>query len=154
MSDNIKIKNFPTGISDARQIADSDRNAGSSITKEAFLSELHKARSARDQSDLQDLLERIDSAAQSLVQNRTVGHLKKYREMVKKFLAQVVGGAYQLKEEAGWDRRGRHKVLITVEKVNRQLDELASAVFSQQSESIDILGKTGEIRGLLLDIIT
>ncbi|MZP29257.1 DUF327 family protein [Heliobacterium undosum] len=154
MADGLKIKGFFTGVGDPRLGHEGERAAGAEGNKEAFLSELHKARAGRDRSDLQEMLARIDESANALAQNQTVGNFKKYRELVKKFLAQVVGGAYQLREQTGWDRRGRHKSLITVEKIDRHLDEMASRFLAQQAEPIDILAKIGEIRGLLLDIIT
>ncbi|MBM7866356.1 DUF327 family protein [Heliobacterium gestii] len=154
MADGIKIKGFFSGVGDPRLAHEGDRAAGTEGNKEAFLAELRKARVGRERSDLQEMLARIDESANALAQNQTVGNFKKYRELVKKFLAQVVGGAYQLREESGWDRRGRHKSLITVEKVDHHLEEMATQFFSQQAEPIDVLAKIGEIRGLLLDIIT
>lgn len=154
MTDGIKIKNFPRSIGDTTFLGEAERNSGFGENKAAFLSELHKVRSQKAQAELNGLLKRMDEEGQKLSQNRNVHDLMKYRELVKKFLAQVVGGSYQLREESGWDRRGRHKILVTVEKIDRQLEELAALVFSEQASSIEILAKVGEIKGMLMDIIT
>ena len=51
------------------------------------------------------------------------------------------------------DRRGRHRVYGIVKLVDKNLDELAGELVKDEKDNINILGKIGEIQGLLLDIL-
>ena len=52
------------------------------------------------------------------------------------------------------DRKGRHRVYGIVRLIDENLDELAQELIKDEQDSIAILNKIGEIRGLLLDIFT
>jgi len=52
------------------------------------------------------------------------------------------------------DRRGRHRVYGIIRLVDENLDELAKELMKDEKDNLSILGKIGEIRGLLLDILT
>ena len=52
------------------------------------------------------------------------------------------------------DRRGRHRVYGIIRLVDSNLDELASELVEDEKDHLSILARIGEIRGLLLDILT
>ena len=52
------------------------------------------------------------------------------------------------------DRRGRHRVYGIVRLIDKNLDELASELVADEKDHLAILEKIGEIKGLLLDILT
>lgn len=80
--------------------------------------------------------------------------MKKYRELVKDFLNEIVNRSHKFSRENFLDRRGRHRVYGIVKLVDKNLDDLASELVKDEKDHLTILSKVGEIRGLLLDIST
>ena len=50
--------------------------------------------------------------------------------------------------------RGRHRVYGIIGMIDSNLDELASELVEDEKDHLSILARIGEIRGLLLDILT
>ena len=80
--------------------------------------------------------------------------MKNYLGFVKEFLHAVVYGSHKFSRENFLDRRGRHRVYGIIRLVDQNLDELASELVSDEKDHLKILAKIGEIKGLLLDILT
>lgn len=83
-----------------------------------------------------------------------VKDMKKYRTLIKEFMNEIVNRSHKFSRENFLDRRGRHRVYGIVRRVDETLDELAQELMKEEKDHISILGKIGEIRGLLLDIFT
>lgn len=118
----------------------------------AFLEELHRAKNSQEKVQLDGLMKQIGRLGEELARQRTIANLHKYKETVKQFLAATVNRNYRVKEEGRWDRRGRHKLFVIIEQIDVRLEELAKMVMEGQGDTLDILAKLDEIRGLLLDI--
>lgn len=108
-----------------------------------------------------ELQQRVDNLMNDIVAqgNRIAEHMdirdmKRYRGLVKDFLNEVVYRSHKFSRENFLDRKGRHRVYGIIKLVDANLDELASALVADEKDHIAILGLIGEIRGLLLDIIT
>ena len=67
---------------------------------------------------------------------------------------EVTTHSYSFTRENFLDKRGRHRVYGIIRLVDQTLDELAQELVKDEQDNIAILGKIGEIRGLLLDIFT
>ena len=109
-------------------------------------------------SDLQEklngLMNDITAQGQKLSEHMDIRDMKKYRELVKDFLNEVVNRSHKFSRENFLDRRGRHRVYGIVKLVDKNLDDLASELVKDEKDHLTILSKVGEIRGLLLDIST
>ena len=103
---------------------------------------------------LNGLLEDITRQGNVIAQHMDIRHMKKYRRLVKDFMNEVVNRSHKFSRENFLDRRGRHRVYGIVRLVDENLDELAKELMKEESDHISILGRIGEIRGLLLDILT
>ena len=106
-----------------------------------------------------DLQAKVDALLNDItVQgNRIAQHIrdmKKYRGLVKEFLNEVVYRSHKFSRENFLDRRGRHRVYGIIRLIDKNLDELASELVEDEKDHISILDKIGEIKGLLLDILT
>ncbi|MDR3278630.1 MAG: YaaR family protein [Oscillospiraceae bacterium] len=101
----------------------------------------------------QSLIAGIDAQGDRLSKRADVKELEKYRELIRGFLDEVVSNGYAFSKENAYASRGRHRVFATVKTVDAKLNELAKEVFSEQADSLAILGKVGEIHGLLVDIM-
>ena len=80
--------------------------------------------------------------------------MRKYRSLIKEFMNEIVNRSHKFSRENFLDRRGRHRVYGIIRLVDEKLDELAQELVKDERDTISILAKVGEIRGLLLDIFT
>ena len=62
--------------------------------------------------------------------------------------------SHKFSRENFLDRKGRHRVYGLIKLIDANLDELAQELVKDEKDHISILNKIGEIRGLLLDILT
>lgn len=110
-----------------------------------------------EEKDLQDklgsLMEQITEQGERIGKHMDVSDMKRYRSLVKEFMNEVVNHSHEFSRENFLDRRGRHRVYGIVRLVDKNLDELAQALVSDEKDNMEILNKVGEIKGLLLDII-
>ncbi len=106
------------------------------------------------QQKLNSLMEDITTQGEKIAEHMDVRDMKRYRELVKDFMNEVVNRSHKFSRENFLDRRGRHRVYGIVKLVDRNLDELASELVKDEKDHLTILGKVDEIRGLLLDIST
>ncbi|WP_075717561.1 YaaR family protein [Roseburia sp. 499] len=106
------------------------------------------------QEKLNGLMEDITTQGEKLAEHMDIRDMKKYRELVKDFLNEVVNRSHKFSRENFLDRRGRHRVYGIVKLVDKNLDDLASELVKDEKDHLTILSKVGEIRGLLLDVST
>lgn len=111
-----------------------------------------------EEKDLQEKLGRmmqdITSQGEKIAKHMDIKDMKKYRELVKDFLNEVVNRSHQFSRENFLDRRGRHRVYGIVKLVDKNLDELAGELVKEEKDHLEIVSKIEDIRGLLLDIST
>jgi uncharacterized protein YaaR (DUF327 family) len=119
-----------------------------------FSRSLAVARVEATRRTLDELLEDLDKSAAELKDKRTLGSLRKYKELVQSFLDTVVHQAYEVDQQGGFDRRGRRRVYLLVQQVNQAVVELADLTLQRHADPLALLAKLGEIRGLLLDLYT
>ncbi|WP_108672147.1 YaaR family protein [Peribacillus acanthi] len=103
---------------------------------------------------LNKLLVDIEGAGERLARSRTFKDLAKYKTLVKKFVKEAVNFGMELKQSHSWNQFGQSRPLKTVETIDRKLVELTEDVMNKEKESIDILGKIGEVKGLLINLYT
>ena len=106
------------------------------------------------QNKLNTLLNDISSQGERIAQHMDVRDMKNYRKLIKEFINEIVSHSHKFSRENFLDRRGRHRVYGIIKLIDKNLDELATQLMSDEIDHIDILGKIGEIQGLLLDIFT
>jgi hypothetical protein len=111
-----------------------------------------------EEADLQErlntLMEEITMQGDKLAKKRDIRDMKKYRSLIKDFMNEVVNRSHEFSRENFLDRRGRHRVYGIIRLVDQNLDELAKELVNDEKDNIAILGRIGEIKGLLLDIFT
>lgn len=106
------------------------------------------------QTRLSTLMDEITMQGERLAKRRDVKDMRHYRGLVKEFLNEVVTHSHAFSRENFLDRRGRHRVYGIIRLVDENLDQLAQELMKDEKDNLAILGKIGEIRGLLLDIFT
>ena len=106
------------------------------------------------QAKVDALLNDITAQGNRIAQHMDIRDMKKYRGLVKDFLNEVVSRSHKFSRENFLDRRGRHRVYGIIRLIDKNLDELASELVEDEKDHIAILDRIGEIKGLLLDILT
>ena len=106
------------------------------------------------QARLTSMMEEITMQGDKLAKHRDIKDMRRYRTLIKGFLNEVVTRSHEFSRENFLDRRGRHRVYGIIRLVDETLDSLAQELMKDEKDNLAILGKIGEIRGLLLDIFT
>lgn len=109
-----------------------------------------------EEKDLQEklgsMMEQITEQGEKISKHMDIKDMRKYRELVKGFLNEVVNRSHKFSRENFLDRRGRHRVYGIVKLVDKNLDELAGELVKEEKNHLEIVGRIEDIRGLLLDI--
>lgn len=111
-----------------------------------------------EEQDLQErlsgMMEEITEQGDKISKHMDIKDMRKYRELVKGFLNEVVNRSHKFSRENFLDKRGRHRVYGIIKLVDKNLDEIASELVKDEKDHLAIVGKIDDIRGLLLDITT
>ena len=114
--------------------------------------------SAIEEEGLQERLglmyEDITMQGNKITKHMDVADMKRYRALIKEFMNEIVNRSHKFSRENFLDRKGRHRVYGITRRVDETLDELAQELMKEEKDHLAILAKVGEIRGLLLDILT
>ncbi len=106
------------------------------------------------QARLGALMEEITMQVDKLAKKLDIRDMRKYRGLIKEFMNEIISRSHSFSRENFLDRRGRHRVYGIIRLVDENLDELAQELMKDEQDHLAILSKIGEIRGLLLDILT
>lgn len=106
------------------------------------------------QEKLNSMMEQITVQGDKISKHMDIKDMKKYRELVKGFLNEVVSRSHEFSRENFLDRRGRHRVYGIVRLVDKNLDDIAGELVKDEKDHLAIISKIDDIRGLLLDIST
>lgn len=106
------------------------------------------------QQKIGGLLSQINEQGKKISKKKDIRDMRRYRELIKELLNEVVYRSHEFTRENFLDRRGRHRVYGIIRLVDKNLDELAEELMKDEKDNISILSKIGEIEGLLLDIFT
>lgn len=141
--DNMQQVNATTQTQQAQQSGEDFKFTLMSSIEEAGLSER-----------LSVMMQEITMQGEKLGKHMDVRDIKHYRRLIQEFMNEIVNRSHKFSRENFLDRRGRHRVYGMIKRVNVVLDELAGELIKEEKDTLAILSKVDEIRGLLLDIIT
>ncbi|WFR57467.1 YaaR family protein [Anaerocolumna sp. AGMB13025] len=105
------------------------------------------------QARLNVMIEDITMQGKRLSKHMDVRDMKRYRQLIKNFMNEIVNRSHKFSRENFLDRRGRHRVYGMIKLIDQNLDELALELIKEEKDHIAILNKIDEIRGILLDLI-
>lgn len=141
--DNMQQVNATTQTQQAQQSGEDFKFTLMSSIEEAGLPER-----------LSVMMQEITMQGEKLGKHMDVRDMKHYRRLIQEFMNEIVNRSHKFSRENFLDRRGRHRVYGMIKRVNVVLDELAGELIKEEKDTLAILSKVDEIRGLLLDIIT
>jgi uncharacterized protein len=120
--------------------------------KTTFSEIMTQGRNQLTYEKLQKLMVKIEDQGKILAESRTVDEFRKFKSLIKEFMDDAVKYGLSLEERRGFNRRGRSKIYKVVQEVDKKLLDLTNAVIKQQEDSLQILDRIGEIKGLLINI--
>ncbi|MDI6601365.1 MAG: YaaR family protein [Thermoanaerobacteraceae bacterium] len=123
-----------------------NKNSGSS-----FKDSLLNAEEDYNHERLKKLMEDIDEKSKELKEMLDLNSLMAYKEMVSTFLREALS-AFTASKRDYLDYSGRHKIYVIIEEVNEKLSKLTEDFMKKEKDTLDVLEKIDEIRGLLVDI--
>ncbi|MFP5113118.1 YaaR family protein [Bacillaceae bacterium C204] len=126
----------------------------SSTTTASFQKIINTYSKELTKDHLQQILQEVDQQGQRLSENPTFSELRKYKDLVKRFMGEVTKNGVGLYQTESWDLYGGNKTLKTIQVLDRKLIELTDHVINQQNAGLSILDKIGEIKGLLINLYT
>jgi uncharacterized protein YaaR (DUF327 family) len=101
---------------------------------------------------LQQLMAGIEDQGQRLARSRTLREMAKYKMLIRHFIKEAVEFGLALKDSRSFRYDGQTQKLTTVEEIDEKLMELTKDITNQQADSISLLKKLGEIKGLLINL--
>jgi uncharacterized protein YaaR (DUF327 family) len=136
-----------------KQIQLTDSPASPPIASKSFSDMLNQQDGKTDAEQLNRMLQQIQLQGERLNKSMTVRELRAYKALVKQFLEKTVRKGIGIKDTTGWDRRGRGKRYKLLDEIDRHLVEMADDMLETEEGKIELLGKVGEIRGLLINLL-
>lgn len=129
-----------------------ERPTGANV-RNAFRAQLQQAHVAQLNERIDRALAQIEELGARLGQSLSMPDLKRYRDAIAGLMRDLTGNMVEVRTQMEWDSQAwEHRTLITVRKVNEELEQLTSMVLTQEQDRLGILAKIGEIKGMLLDL--
>ncbi len=100
------------------------------------------------------MIQDITQQGKQIGKKHDIRDMQRYRTLIKGFLNEIVTRSHAFSRENFLDKKGRHRVYGIIRLVDENLDELAQELLKDEKDTIAIMGKIGNIEGLLLDIFT
>lgn len=119
-----------------------------------FAEVMDTSREKLQMDEFQQLLSQIDEAGSRLARSRNLKDLSKFKSLVKQFVKQTVEYGMKNKQSQSFDRFGESRKLNIVETIDKKLADLTDACLRKEQPALDILGKIGEVKGLLINLYT
>ena len=135
--------NLNTNRNDLRTNNQSGNRFGEMVVKQG---------SKMQTEQLTRLLGDISTAGDRVARSRNLRELARFKMLVRRFLQEAVDYGLETKQSHTWNRFGEGRRLKIVETIDERLVELAEDILNEERESIDLLAKIGEIKGLLINL--
>jgi uncharacterized protein YaaR (DUF327 family) len=103
-------------------------------------------------TDIQELRNEIETIGDKLVQEPTLAHFKKFRDVLSRLAKRISNEAYRLEKFGGTPQNPRYYEIITV--INSEADRLYNLIIQQQKDNMAITAKVIGIKGLVVDLVT
>ena len=130
-----------------------ERRRDASDSQQPFDRHLKNLGQEMYEEQMAGLAGKIEEQGQRLKQKADILEMERYRELITELLAEVVSNAYAFRKEKTIGTKGRLKVCATICKINQKLEEIAERILVGCKDSIEIISRIDDIRGLIIDIM-
>ena len=100
---------------------------------------------------LTELMDAVHSPGSDLIDRPFHDEILRYKKAVRNFVNYVVENSFVI-EKSQTRRRGKVKIHVQIQVIDRKLEELAAAILSGHAKQLDRVSKVDEIKGLLVDL--
>ncbi len=105
------------------------------------------------EEELGNLLEQVWQEGAALVQRPDTERMERYKKAVKSFVEAIVQMTYRAQTNKGILRKNGDRAVYTlVSVINEKLDGLGRAILQGQRDPLEILRRTDELKGLLINL--
>ncbi|MFS0865369.1 YaaR family protein [Fredinandcohnia sp. 179-A 10B2 NHS] len=115
---------------------------------------VHQQENKLHMEQLTKLLAEIDFAGDRLSRSQTFKDFAAYKSLVKRFIHEAVEYGMDIKQSHSWNSNGQSRTHKLVEEIDKELTSITKSMVEQEKDSINILGKVGIIKGLLINLYT
>ncbi len=105
------------------------------------------------QARLTLMMEEITQQGDRIKKRIDIKDIKRYRQLIREFMNEVITRSHKFSRENSLDRRGRHRVYGIIKLVDEAIDELAQELINDEKDQLLVLNRIDEIRGMLLDLL-
>jgi len=119
----------------------------------AFREVMHGVDRSNATEILTKMSQDIVKQGEVLAQRYDIAELKRYKQMLAKFMSEAVRWSYEFSKRPTRDGRGRHHVYAIVKRVNEKLEKITQDILSQQVEQIQLIADISDINGMLVDLL-
>jgi uncharacterized protein len=119
-----------------------------------FQSLVRRSESKLQIEQLNRLIGEIEVQGDRLAKGKNLRDLARFKQLVKRFLKETVDFGMEVSEQISWGAGGSMSSLQIVKLIDEKLVELTDDMMKNESESIHLLNKIGEIKGLLINLYT
>ncbi len=133
--------------------------AGSSPESESFQKSVQRREIEHLEMDVRELVEQIHQRGQQLVEHPSLRLIRQYKRLLASFLErslklstkiQRLSGQRNLSDIREGNKEKQHVIVVTIDEKMQELTEL---VRDKQEDNLDLAGRVGEIRGLVVDLV-
>jgi uncharacterized protein YaaR (DUF327 family) len=118
----------------------------------ALSERIQRVQDEKLRSELAGLIQGVDDRARRLLASKNKKDFEQYKESVKQFMEKAISGSYRLEEKHGQRQDGKFVVFLTMKRVDEALENLAQLIMAGQQDSMRMVARLDEIRGLLMDM--
>lgn len=149
----VKIDRNRKSLGDFSRIGKRDVNEVVPGQKSSFASDLLEKEDQMCQMRMKEILAEIDKLGSKLSSSLNVDDLMKYKKLVQSFLKEATSRAYAVNRESSFTRRGARSVLVSIKKINQEVEDLLAGFIRGKKESFEVLETIDKIRGMLVDLL-
>lgn len=114
-----------------------------------FSKEMDSSFLDKSKKDLKDLLNSIKKKGDRIVLTKNHSDVIDYKNLVKQYLKKVLDDMYELNKCSD---TFNSRYYLTVETIDKKLQELTDKVLVGEKDNISILNTLDEIQGLMIDV--
>lgn len=118
-------------------------------TKKDFSRSFNFSQQRRSEEELKQMQDDIKKKGNRLAITKCFADVKAYKNLIKDYLQSVLSYMYSVKRDISF---WQTQYFITVETVDKKLEELTQQIMSEEREKINIAGTIDDISGLIVDM--
>ncbi|MBM7646484.1 uncharacterized protein YaaR (DUF327 family) [Scopulibacillus daqui] len=120
-------------------------------TQTSFQQNIKRQQGKLQEEILGQLLNKIEGQANRLAVSQTIKDVQLYKSYIQQLIKEVLQSGLEMKQSKSWHPSSAHRQAL-VKKIDQKLIQLTDEVLNKHTDSISLLAKLGEIKGLLINL--